>query len=108
VIVPSRTRLSNSNRLDRDRELREDYRNLLSVNPKLLDVLSHKSTSDAAKALTSGRDAFRNTENHRIIKEIPLWPTGYNIPGAKAMRGINDDVCGGLLCPPQHDWNDPR
>lgn len=93
-------------RFDRDRELREDYRNLLSLDPSLLDVLSRKPADEAAKLLTSGRDCFRNSEVHKISKMILLWPTGYNIPASKSLRGVDDDICGGLLCPPSYDWND--
>lgn len=90
-----------------DRQLREDYQNLLSVDPRLVDVLHRKPTAEAAKLLTFGRDAFRTSEVHVIVKEIPLWPTGHNIPASKMLRGVNNDICGGLLCPPSLDWDDP-
>lgn len=93
--------------LDRDRELREDYQNLLSVDSWLIDVLANKPNDEAAKLLTHGRDEFRNSEVHSISKVISLWPTGYNIPGSKSLRGVNDDICGALLCPPPYDWGDP-
>ena len=93
-------------KIDRDCELREDYQNLLSVHPALLDVLSRRSTDKAAKLLTLGQDSFRNSEVHEVAKVIHLWPIGYKIPASKGLRGINDDVCGGLLCPPSYDWND--
>ena len=94
-------------KIDRDCELREDYQNLLSVHPTLLDVLSHKSMDEAAKLLTSGQDSFRNSEVHEVAKVIPLWSIGYKIPASKGLRGINNDVCGGLLCLPSYDWNNP-
>jgi len=81
--------------------------NLLSVDPRLVDVLSRKPADEAAKLLGRGRDELRTSETHAIAKAIPLWPTGYRIPGLKSLRGINDDVCGGLLCPPSYNWNDP-
>lgn len=93
--------------MNRDRELREDYQNILSVSPQLLDVLSRKTVDEAARLLTEGRDNFRNGQVHKILKEIPAWPTAYKIPPSKPLRGVNDDMCGGLLCPPAYDWNDP-
>ena len=98
---------SYGNKLDRDRELREDYENLLSVNPSLFNVLSRKPADQAARLLASGRDRFHNSEVHKISKSIPLWPTGYKIPASKSFRGIDDDICGGLLCPPSYDWDNP-
>ena len=95
-----------NDRSDSDCELREDYENLLSVNPLLLNVLSRKPADRAAKLLTLGRDGFHNSEVHKIPKAIPLWPTGYKIPASKDLRGVDDDICGELLCPPPHDWND--
>jgi hypothetical protein len=92
--------------LDSDRELREHYQELVSLEPRIVDVLSHRSTVDVAKLLTSGRNALRTSEVHHVVKDLPLWPTNYKIPASKARRGINDDVCGGLLCPPLYDWND--
>jgi hypothetical protein len=92
---------------DRDRQLREDYQNLLSVEPRLADVLSRKANDEAAKCLSVGRDSFRNSQVHTIGEEISSWPVGYTIPGQKALRGFNDDVCGRLLCPPAYNWNDP-
>jgi len=93
--------------LDRDRELREDYQNLLSVDSRLIDVLANKPNDKAAKLLAQGRDDFRNSQVHSISKVISLWPTNYSIPGSKSLRGVNDDVCGVLLCPPLYDWDDP-
>jgi len=105
---PDLTKVANPSYLsDRDRELREDYQNLLSVDPRLLDVLTRKSNDEAARLLTLGRDGFRNSEVHAISKAIPLWPTGHNIPASKPLRGVNNDVCGALLCPPSYDWDDP-
>ena len=75
-------------------------------NSRLLDVLVHKSNNEAAKLLTKGRDGFCNSQVHMVSKAIPLWPTGHNIPALKPLRGVNDDVCGVLLCPPSYDWND--
>jgi hypothetical protein len=71
-------------RSNSDCELREDYENLLSVNPLLLNVLSCKPADEAAKLLTLGRDGFHNSEVHKISKAIPLWPTGYKIPTVRA------------------------
>jgi hypothetical protein len=98
---------SYSDEFDRDRELREDYQNLLSVEPRLADVLSRKPNDEAARLLMQGRDAFRNSEVHMVGKVISSWPTSYAIHGSKALRGVNDNVCGRLLCPPAHDWNNP-
>lgn len=98
---------SHSDLFTRDRELREDYQNLLSVEPRLADVLSRKPNDEAARLLTKGRDSLRNSEVHKVGKEISSWPTGYTIPGSKDLRGVTDDVCGKLLCPPSHNWNDP-
>lgn len=106
--LPLSARKQPDDHFDRDRELREDYQNLLSVEPRLVDVLTRKPTADAAKLLTFGRDSFRTSEVHLVAKEIPLWPTGYPIPAPKALRGFNNDICGGLLCPPLHNWNDPE
>jgi hypothetical protein len=98
---------SRSDKLDSDRQLREGYQNLLSVHPQVLDVLTRKPIDEAAKLLTQGRDSFRNSEVHEVAKAIPLWPMRYEIPRLKTLRGVGDDVCGKLLCPPSHDWNDP-
>jgi hypothetical protein len=57
--------------------------------------------------LAKRREGFRNSEVHEVAKAIPLWPTHYEIPRLKTLRGVGDDVCGRLLCPPSHDWNDP-
>lgn len=93
--------------LDRDRELREDYQNLLSVDPRLVNVLTHKSTDQAARLLTKGRESFRNCQIHSISGAISLWSTHFSIPGPKHLRGVNSDVCGALLCLPLHNWDDP-
>ena len=99
---------SHNDWLDSDRETREHYQNLISLEPCIVDVLSRRQTVDVAKALVSGRNALRTSEVHAVVKDLPLWPTGYKIPALKSLRGVNDDVCGGLLCPPLHDWNDPE
>lgn len=93
--------------LDRDRELREDYQNLLSVDPRLVDVLTRKPTDQAARLLSKGRESFRNCEVHAITGAISLWPTRFKIPGQRVLRGVVDDVCGALLCSPLHNWDDP-
>ena len=96
-----------SDNFHRDRELREDYQNFLSIDPQLRDILARKPADEAGRLLTSGRDNFRNSQVHEISKAIALWPTGRNIPPSKSLRGFSDDVCGELLCPPSHDWNNP-
>ena len=58
--------------LYRDRELREDYQNLLSVDPRLVDVLTRKQTDQAARLLTKGRESFRNCEIHSVRVKQPL------------------------------------
>ena len=92
---------------DRDRELREDYQNLLSVDPRLVDVLTRKPTDQAARLLTKGRESFHNCEVHAIAGMISLWPTRFKIPGQRPLRGVGDDVCGALLRSPLHNWDDP-
>ena len=93
--------------LYRDRELREDYQNLLSVDPRLVNVLTRKQTDQAARLLTKGKESFRNCEIHSITGAIASWPTRFTIPGPKHLRGVNNDICGALLCSPLHNWDDP-
>ena len=96
-----------SNIPGRDRELKEDYENLLSVNIRLHDVLPRTESTVAAKLLQKGRDSFRHSEVHSVAKEIAAWPTGYSIPVVKVLRGVSDEVCGRLLCSPSRDWDNP-
>ena len=86
--------------------MRDEYRNLLSVEPRIPDILTRVPLLDAARILRDGREAFRASQTHSIATNIPLWPTGYTVPSKKVFRGFMDDICGQLLCPPEHDWDD--
>ena len=86
--------------------MRDEYRNLLSVEPRIPDILTRVSLLNAAKALRDGQEAFRTSQTHLVVVTISLWPTGYKIPSNKGCRGFMDDTCGRLLCPPEHNWDD--
>jgi hypothetical protein len=87
--------------------MRDEYQKLLSVEPKIPDILTRVPLLKAARTLKDGREAFRSSQAHTISTDIPLWSTGYAITPNKHCRGLMDDTCGQLLCPPEHNWDDP-
>ena len=103
--TPSTTTKSDS--FNRERQMKDEYQNLLSVEPKVPDILTRVTLLKAAKILRDGREAFRSSQAHTISTTISLWSTGYAINPNKIYRGLMDDTCGRLLCPPEHNWDDP-
>lgn len=88
-----------------NRTYREGYLNLLSIEPKISDFVTSHSLAELMSQLDKGRNEFRNSQVHTICDRISGWGTG--VPGDKQLRGFGSDVCGRLLCPPTHDWENP-
>jgi hypothetical protein len=88
-----------------DRTYREGYLNLLSIEPKISDLVAERPLSELTSQLDRGRNEFRNSQVHLIQEQIPSW--GIGVPEDKQLRGFGNDVCGRLLCPPTQDWEDP-
>ena len=85
---------------------REEYLNLLAINPKIPDLLSQVSLPKLAAKLEHGRNQVKSTQVHSISRgEISNW--GFGVPVDKHLRGFGDNVCGHLLCPSNRDWTDP-
>lgn len=88
-----------------ERTYREEYINLLSVEPKIADLISTHTPADLSLNLDKGRREFRNAQVHSISNKISIWVKG--VPENKHLRGFENDVCGRLLCPSTRDWEDP-
>jgi hypothetical protein len=84
--------------------LKEEYINLLSINPKISDLITKVTLAELTKKLERGRNEVKSTQVHSIgMKEITNW--GLGVPVDKHLRGFSNDVCGHLLCPSNRDWN---
>ncbi|KAF9785950.1 hypothetical protein BJ322DRAFT_754912 [Thelephora terrestris] len=88
-----------------DRGYREEYINLLSIEPKIADLLADRELPDLVRDLEKGRNEFRNSQVHSISNQISSW--GIGVPDDKHLRGFGNDICGRLLCPSTKDWGDP-
>ena len=88
-----------------DRIYREGYLNLLSIEPKISDLVAERPLTELTSQLDKGRNEFRNSQVHVIHDRIPSW--GIGVPEDKQLRGFGSDVCGRLLCPSTQDWEDP-
>ena len=91
----------------RNRGWREEYLNLLSIDPKISDLIPRASSLiSLASKLEDGRNEIKSTQVHSIsIREISSWGLGVLVQ--KELRGFGDEVCGRLLCPADQDWADP-
>ena len=88
-----------------DRAYREGYLNLLSIEPKISDLVTERPLTELTLQLDKGRNEFRNSQVHSIRELISSW--GLGVPEDGRLRGFGDDVCGRLLCPSTQDWEDP-
>jgi len=82
----------------------EDYLNLISIEPKVSDLVAERPPTEIVKQLNKGRNEFRSSQVHRIQHDISNW--GIGVPCEKRLRGLGNDVCGRLLCPSTQDWCD--
>ncbi|KAG2102599.1 hypothetical protein BD769DRAFT_1335585, partial [Suillus cothurnatus] len=63
--------------------------------------------------LRQGADSARGDDTSKLKTLISEWinhefkPDQPIDPDDKHSRGFNNDVCGGLLCPAEIDWNNP-
>jgi hypothetical protein len=78
---------------------------LLSIEPKIRDLVTERPMAELAFQLDRGRNKFRSSQVHSVNAEIAGW--GIGVPGEKDVRGFGDDVCGRLLCPSTLDWENP-
>jgi hypothetical protein len=91
---------------NRNLEFKEEYLNLLSVYPKISDLISEVPLITLASKLERGRNEIKSSEVHSIaIREISNW--GLGVPVDKNLRGFGNDSCGRFLCPSNRDWTDP-
>jgi len=88
-----------------DRTYREGYLNLLSIEPKISDLVAERPLTELTLQLDRGRNEFRNSQVHSIRELISGW--GLGVPEEGHLRGFGNDVCGRLLCPSTQDWEDP-
>ena len=77
---------------------------MLSIEPKISDLVRERPLMQLASQLERGRNQFRSAEVHLIARDIPTW--GIGVPEGKQLRGFGNDVCGRLLCPSTCDWDD--
>lgn len=75
---------------------------MLTIEPKISDLVHERPLTQLASQLEHGRNQFRSSEVHVITNEVVTW--GIGIPGDKQLRGFGDDICGRLLCPSTYDW----
>ncbi|KAG2086691.1 hypothetical protein BD769DRAFT_1373503 [Suillus cothurnatus] len=65
------------------------------------------------KMLRQGADSARGDDTSKLKTLVSEWinhefkPDQPIDPDDKHSRGFNNDVCGGLLCPAEIDWNNP-
>ncbi|KAG2137731.1 hypothetical protein BD769DRAFT_1351674 [Suillus cothurnatus] len=65
------------------------------------------------KMLRQGADSARGDDTSKLKTLVSEWinrefkPDQPIDPDDKHSRGFNNDVCGGLLCPAEFDWNNP-
>ena len=67
---------------------------MLSIEPKISDLVCEQPPTQLALQLECGRNQFRSAEVYVITKEIAAWGTG--VPKNKQLRRFSDDVCGRL------------
>ena len=77
---------------------------MLSIEPKISDLVRERPPTQLASQLERGRSQFRSAEVYVITREIAAW--GIGVPENKQLRGFSNDVCGRLLCPSTCDWAD--
>ncbi|KAI1789114.1 hypothetical protein LXA43DRAFT_1063118 [Ganoderma leucocontextum] len=67
-----------------------------------------KGTLAVARELDFGRSGVRSVDLHGIKRAILTWDhfDPPILPEAKSVRGFNHSMCGFLLCPVTHDWDD--
>jgi hypothetical protein len=68
---------------------------LLSIEPKISDLVHERPPTQLASQLERGRNQFRSAEVYVITREIAAW--GIGVPENKQLRGFGNDVCGRLL-----------
>lgn len=103
ILVSSITLLTVSHHSDG--AYREGYLNLLSIEPKISDLVTDRPLAEIASQLDKGRSEFRNSEICVINDKISRW--GFGVPEDKHLRGFGNDVCGRLMCPSTQDWENP-
>ena len=84
-----------------ERSYREEYINLLSIEPKMSDLLTDRPLAQLTLQMDKGRNEFRNSQVHSISNQISSW--GIGVPDNKQLRGFGNDTCGRLLCPSTQD-----
>ena len=84
---------------------KEEYLNLLSIEPKIQDLVTERPLSELASQLDLGRTEVRSSQVFLISGGISKWDIG--VPENKHLRGFGNDVCGRLLCPSNRDWDNP-
>ena len=88
-----------------DHSYQAEYINLVSIEPKIPDLVAEHPPAELALQMDKGRNEFRNSQVHLIHDWISSW--GIGVPEAKQLQGFGNDVCGQLLCPPNLDQEDP-
>ncbi|KAF9779677.1 hypothetical protein BJ322DRAFT_1024523 [Thelephora terrestris] len=74
-----------------DHTYREEFINLLSIEPKISDLLTDWPLADLMQQLDKGRNEFRDSQVHSISSQMSGW--GVGVPEDKKLCGFGNNVC---------------